>query len=212
MPFISEPRFTVAHALRVKGFAEPPAVAEATGHPHDQTVALLTELAEAELILRRESRITGWSLTPGGRQTHAQWLSDERAAAQCDDDVTAAYGAFLERNEEFKILCTDWQLRAIDGADPVPNDHTDEAYDARIVERLGALHERVTPAVDALADTMARYSPYGDRLAGAWKRVADGDRSAIARPLSGSYHDVWMELHQDLLLTLGRERGDADGS
>lgn len=25
-----------------------------------------------------------------------------------------------------------------------------------------------------------------------------------------SYHDIWMELHQDLLLTTGREREAAD--
>ena len=212
MPFISEPRFTVAHTLRVKGFAEPPAVAEATGHPLDQIDALVADLAEADLIVRRDSRITGWSLTPDGRAAHAQWLGDEREAAGCHDAVAASYRAFLDGNEEFKVLCTDWQLRAADGDEPVLNDHTDEAYDAAIVERLGALHDRVRPAIDALADAMARFGPYGDRLVGAWKRVADGDRSAIARPLSGSYHDVWMELHQDLLLTLGRERGEGDGS
>ncbi len=37
-----------------------------------------------------------------------------------------------------------------------------------------------------------------------------GDDDALAKPLSGSYHDVWMELHEDLLATLGRERTDAD--
>jgi len=29
--------------------------------------------------------------------------------------------------------------------------------------------------------------------------------------MSGSYHDLWMELHQDLMCTLGRERTAADG-
>jgi hypothetical protein len=41
--------------------------------------------------------------------------------------------------------------------------------------------------------------------------LADGDTAAFARPMSHSYHDVWMELHEDLLLTLGRERDAADG-
>ena len=211
MPFISDTRFFVAHVLRVKGFAEGPVVAEATGHPLDQTEALLADLAGAELIRRRERGITGWSLTPEGREAHAQWLADERASACCDEEVAAGYAAFLQRNEEFKVLCTDWQMRTA-GDEPVLNDHSDEAYDAAIIERLGTLHDRVGPAVDSLADAMARFGPYGDRLAGAWKRVSDGDHGAIARPLSGSYHDVWMELHQDLLLTLGRERGDADGT
>ena len=211
MPFISEPRFSVAHALRVKGFAEGPMVAEATGHPLDQTLAVLDELAAAELIKRRDRGITGWSLTPEGRDAHAQWLDDERAAAGCEAQIASGYDAFLERNETFKVVCTDWQLRSVDGQ-PVPNDHSDEAYDSAVVERLGALHDSVSPTIDGLADAMARFGPYGDRLAGAWKQVSDGDRSAIARPLSGSYHDVWMELHQDLLLTLGRERSAADGS
>jgi hypothetical protein len=29
--------------------------------------------------------------------------------------------------------------------------------------------------------------------------------------MSASYHDVWMELHEDFLLTLGRDREAADG-
>src|SRR3954469_17925134 len=155
MPFISQPRFSVAHALRVKGFAEGPAVAEATGRPLDQTDALLADLAGAELIRRRDRGITGWSLSPQGRETHAQWLGDERAAAGCDEEVAAGYDAFLAGNEEFKVLCTDWQVRAGAG-EPVLNDRTDEAYDAAIVERLGALHDSIRPAVDLLADAMAR--------------------------------------------------------
>jgi hypothetical protein len=210
VPFASDPLFSVAHALRVKGFAEAPAVAEATGHPPDRALALLSELADAELVERRDRGITGWRLTTEGRKTHESWLNNERVAAGCDAEITSGYDTFLLRNEEFKVLCTDWQLRPVDGA-LAPNDHTDEAYDAAIVERLGALHDSVVPAVAALADALVRFGPYSARLTSACGRVQGGDRSAIARPLSGSYHDVWMELHQDLLLTLGRERGDADG-
>ena len=32
---------------------------------------------------------------------------------------------------------------------------------------------------------------------------------SLTKPLTGSYHDVWMELHEDLLLTLGLAREDA---
>ena len=31
---------------------------------------------------------------------------------------------------------------------------------------------------------------------------------AVAKPLSGSYHDVWMELHEDLILTQGIDRAE----
>jgi hypothetical protein len=211
VPFASDPRFSVTHALRVKGFAEGPTVAEATGQPLSDTLALLSDLADAELIRRRDRGITGWSLTTEGRKAHESWLNNERVAAGCDAEITSGYETFLARNEDFKALCTDWQLRLVDG-ELVPNDHADEAYDAAIVQRLGTHHDRVTPAVASLAQALARFGPYSARLDAACERVHAGDRSAIARPLSGSYHDVWMELHQDLLLTLGRERGDADGS
>jgi len=210
VPYASDPRFVVAHALRVKGFSEGPALADATGHSLDDTLGLLSDLAAEELVRRREGGISGWSLTIEGRKAHESWLNNERVAAGCDAEIATGYDTFLLRNDEFKALCTDWQLRSVDGA-LAPNDHTDEAYDAAIVERLGALHETVVPSVAALAEAHARFGPYSARLTSACARVQEGDRSAIARPLSGSYHDVWMELHQDLLLTLGRERGDADG-
>ena len=210
MPFASDPQFSVAHTLRVKGFAEAPAVAEATGLPVGETTALLSDLADGELIRRRDRGITGWSLTTEGRKAHESWLNNERVAAGCDTEIASGYDMFLAGNEQFKALCTDWQMRTLDG-ELVLNDHTDEAHDDAIVERLGALHESITPDVAALAGALARFGPYSPRLEAAWQRVRGGDRGAIARPLSGSYHDVWMELHQDLLLTLGRERGDADG-
>jgi hypothetical protein len=48
------------------------------------------------------------------------------------------------------------------------------------------------------------------RLAAALDRVRGGEVAAFARPMADSYHDIWMELHQDLLLSAGRERGAAD--
>jgi hypothetical protein len=44
-------------------------------------------------------------------------------------------------------------------------------------------------------------SRYGRRLSAALARVDAGDRDALARPLAGSYDEVWAELHADLELT-----------
>jgi hypothetical protein len=51
-----------------------------------------------------------------------------------------------------------------------------------------------------------RFAPYGTRLDSCVERVMAGDKSAFTAPLKESYHTVWFELHQDLLLTLGLER------
>jgi hypothetical protein len=54
---------------------------------------------------------------------------------------------------------------------------------------------------------MTHYQP---RLNSALTAFSDGNTEALARPMTGSYHDVWMELHEDLLLALARQRTDED--
>ena len=147
---------------------------------------------------------------PKGARPTLRLLADERAGAGWDDELERAYGAFVDANDGFKRVCTDWQLRTVDGEQLV-NDHTDPGYDAAIAERLGLVHEQIVPVLDELAATVARFGPYPTRLREALDRFRGGDAGALARPLSGSYHDVWMELHEDLLLSLGRERSAADG-
>jgi hypothetical protein len=206
----SHPDLLVLHALRLKGFAEPPAVSEATRIEEAHVVGRLTAFQELELVKRREGKVSGFLLLPAGKEHHAALLDEDRAAAACDDRIEAAYDAFLAHNETFKQLCADWQLRPVNGT-PVANDHTDASYDAEIVERLATFQPDVAVVVDGLAAAMARFGPYTGRLADAADRFAAGDPSALARPLARSYHDVWMELHEDFLVTLRRQRDAADG-
>ena len=206
----SHPDLLVLHALRLKGFAEPPAVAEATAVDEAEVADRLAAFHRRELVKRRDGRVSGFLLLPAGRDHHAALLDDDLAAAACDAEIEAAYAAFVDHNETFKQLCTDWQLRPVDGV-AVANDHTDAAYDAAIAERLAALQPDVARLVDGLARALARFTPYAGRLDDAARRFIGGDPSALARPLARSYHDVWMELHEDFLVTLRRERTAADG-
>ena len=82
----------------------------------------------------------------------------------------------------------------------------------RVMGRLGRVHQAVLPVIGQLAGVLPRFAGYRDRLDGAYRRVRAGQRDAFTRPLSESYHDVWMELHQDLLLTLDISREAAGGS
>ena len=36
--------------------------------------------------------------------------------------------------------------------------------------------------------------------------IRDGDHTMVAAPIKDSYHTVWFELHEDLLMLSGRER------
>jgi hypothetical protein len=200
MPHQSDPRFRVLHALRVKGFAKVEVLAELTALPVGDVEQHLTALQAEELALFREARAL-WQLSPGGRTAHAEAL----AADVSDDGLRKAleppYSEFLAINEQFKELCGEWQLK--DGA---PNDHTDAAYDAKVVARLASIDSSAQPLCESFSGVMDRFSPYGERLGDALGKVQSGDHHLFTGVMCNSYHDVWMELHEDLILTLGIDR------
>ncbi|MEA3018784.1 MAG: hypothetical protein QOI47_308 [Actinomycetota bacterium] len=203
----SDPAFLVLHALRLKGFAEDDVVATITGLEPADARDRLARLATDEMVVRREGRVSGWSLTPAGRASHAAMVSDELNASGARDTVKSAYERFLEINQDMLGVCTAWQLRQGegDGAQAL-NDHTDAAYDAGVVQRLVGIHDRVRPVTVELRDVLERFAPYGSRLRGALEKVVAGEHEWFTKPVIDSYHTVWFELHEDLLSTLGIER------
>ena len=52
----------------------------------------------------------------------------------------------------------------------------------------------------------ARIAAYVARLDRAAAKVADGDTSYLASPRIDSFHNVWFELHEDLIQLAGRTR------
>jgi hypothetical protein len=204
---LTDPRLLVLHTLRLAGFVGADAVAQRTG-VDPVTVHDTLEQAHADgYVVERAGRISGWILTPDGRAAHARMLADELDERGCRAEVEAADAAFVALNEPFKQICTRWQLRP-DGS---PNDHGDAGYDAAVVADLVALHPQAVAVTDGLAAHLPRFGRYGPDFSAALDRLRNGDTKALAAPLSASYHDHWMELHQDLLSTLGRQRGSADG-
>ena len=194
--------FPVLHTLRVKGLAAADAVHRHTGLAPKAVDDALAELAAAGAAEHRDGRMAGWRLTPSGKDEHAQVLDTLRPTGATAAELRDHYlQEFLPLNQRLKETCTAWQLR--DGA---VNDHADAAYDASVVELLGAVHAEVEALCARLQVAVPHLAPYGPRLHAALERLRAGDRDAFTRPLSDSYHDVWMELHEDLILTLGVER------
>ena len=202
----SEPRTLVMHGLRLKGFAEPAGVGEAVGVPESDAKPVLDQLVTEGLATYRDGKLSGFSLTKDGRVEHARLLSEELDRTGTRAAVDDAYRRFLQLNTELLGVCTEWQLRDVAGQSTV-NDHSDAAYDAAVVDKLAALHARVEPICDALGEALDRYAGYGARLAAALQRVRSGESDWFTKPMIPSYHTVWFELHEDLLATLGIERG-----
>jgi len=198
---VSEPGFLVLHGLRLKGFSEPPAVAEAVGVDVGTVEEHLAKLHALELVLRREGRLTGWALTAAGRAEQQRLAAVDAATAGATDVVRSGYERFLALNIELLGVCTDWQVRG-----EAPNDHGDATYDAAVLERLRAIDARLRPILDDLSASLARYERYAPRFAAALARLERGDLEWFTKPLIDSYHTIWFELHEDLLSTVGIER------
>jgi hypothetical protein len=187
VPTLSEEAWALLHDLRLRGFRP------GTGG------AAETELTAAGLVMVRGVNL---ALAPAGREAHAAWAR----LTPCSEDETLArstYERFLVFNVEFLRICTDWQLKPGNQ----PNDHTDAAYDFKVLERLDRLDERAGALIEALAKTVPRFAGYRARLTDALDKIAD-DRAWLASPRCDSYHTVWMQLHEDLLSAVGVNRAD----
>jgi hypothetical protein len=194
------------HGLRLKGFGEASAVGEAVGVSEAEAKPVLDTLVAEGLAAYRDGKLSGFSLTKPGREEHARRLGAELDAAGARDAVDAAYRRFLALNTQLLSVCTEWQLRDVDGESTV-NDHSDRGYDAGVIEKLGSLHTSVVPICDDLGRLLVRFGGYGPRLTHALQRVSAGDVDWFTKPMIPSYHTVWFEMHEDLLCTLGIERG-----
>ena len=178
------------HALRVRGMVP---------DPGDAVAAAVVAAGQA---VRKHSFL---ALTPAGRAEADARLrlahgSPEREA------TAAAYEGFVPLNTTLIKVCHDWQVRP-GGA---PNDHRDPAYDWGVIDRLTALDEQAGALVRRLAKRVERFADYRERLHKARHRTADGEQEWLASPRCDSYHTVWMQLHEDLLVALGLERGTSD--
>src|SRR5205823_13287876 len=98
MGHASAPEFLVLHALRLKGFAGTGAVAETAGVSEEDATQRLDAAKADGLVVYREGRISGWSLTATGRARHGELLEAERNAAAYRARVDAGYKRFLELN------------------------------------------------------------------------------------------------------------------
>jgi hypothetical protein len=154
----------------------------------------------------RFADVDGWALTAAGRAENERRLAAELDQTGVRSEVLAAHDVFIALNSGFLATVKDWQIRPAE-ADPLAvNDHTDKRWDARVLEELHGLDARLRPVSEQLESALERFAGYSERYSAALDRVDRGDGAWVAQPKIDSCHTVWMELHEDLLATLGLER------
>jgi hypothetical protein len=164
----------------------------------------LIALSVNGLVTHSSGDFGGWGLTDAGRVLNAEQIADELDTTKTGAAVTAAYHRFLPLNSEMLDLCTAWQMRSAHGI-VTANDHIDPEYDARVLDRLTDLDTRAQIVCAHLSAALPRFRRYGLRLADALARARAGEPDYVATDTS-SYHTVWFQLHEDLLVTLGIPR------
>lgn len=201
-----EPSVTLLLLLRLKAFAPTDRLVDWSGFPGDVVGAVLTDFEAQGLVQHRSTPpALGWSLTAAGRRHGERLVRSELANSGAVDSVQQHYRDFLPLNAELLAICTDWQTVTLDGT-PVPNPHDDPAHDDAVLARLDRLHADALPLLRSLALVTSRFGQYPKRLSMAHERVRRGDTDWIARPTVDSYHGIWFELHEHLLVSLGRDR------
>jgi hypothetical protein len=177
-------------ALRVRGRADAAQVARAVGCSEADAVAVLDGLRACGAVAPLAADRGLLALTDDGRAELARRLAAEpidRAA------FAASYERFLVADRGLKTAISGWQLAA-----EARKPEARAAVLAAAAESGGVVAE--------LARTAARLAPYGPRIAAAAAAIAAGDPRFVASPRVDSLHGVWFELHEDLLVTLGRTR------
>ena len=209
MSKISESDLLVLQALRVKGFVDTEAVAETVCLSQEDTLNILNQFAEEGRVSYREGRMVGWMITSEGRSYGEQLLANEVDSLGIRLEIETSYKEFSRLNNDFKELCTDWQLKpSLDASEvgQVLNDHSDPDYDKGVIDRLVELDKQAQPVCASLAEQLERFSSYGSRFTHALEMVLKGDTDWIAKPMIESYHTVWFELHENFFSTLGIDR------
>ena len=199
---MNELQFLAVHGLAVRKAAGPAAVADLLGANQPDVESALDEaLQQGRAVGARGT----FMVTPAGQAWLAEQYPVAYAAARLDGDLEAAYERFEKVNTDLLALFTDWQTVPTGGT-RVPNDHADPDYDRRVIDRLGALHDRGERCVSRCAAAQPRLTRYLERLSAAYDRVLAGESDFVSGVRVDSYHTVWFELHEDLLRMLGRTR------
>jgi hypothetical protein len=192
----------ILHGLAIKKHATPEAVAALVGLAPERVKALLADAVARGKVAEAQGR---YLLAPLARMALDGEYSKHYGTLRQNADFVAAYEGFERINVELKQLITDWQTVELAGQ-RVPNDHSDQAHDARVIDRLGDLHERADPVFERLAAALPRLQVYRDHLLAALEKAEDGEIQWVSDARTDSYHTVWFELHEELLRLMGRQR------
>lgn len=204
----SEPELLILHAVRLLGFAGEEAIAGRAGTGAEEAVTVLRQAERSGWVQHLEFLdLSGWSLTDFGRWENERQLAFERRIADPENVIGTVYRDFQPLNARMLCATTDWQIRPRTDDRFAANDHTDSIWDARVLGEIETLGTELSPLVERLTSVLTRFDGTVTRYESALSRAREGQTEWIDRTDVDSCHLVWFQLHEDLIATLGIDRG-----
>jgi len=209
----SNPDLLVLHAVRVTGMAATAAIADRTDLRRDVVEEHLLD-DEARGWVRRVdfADLAGWTPTESGRVEDERRLADELERTGARPAVEGAHTTFERLNARVLGSLTRWQIRPRSWDPLAANDHDDVPWDERVLDELASYGRRLGPLCSGLTAALDRFRGYDERYAAALRRALAGQRAWVDGAGVDSCHTVWIQLHEDLLATLGLARGQDPAS
>jgi DNA-binding MarR family transcriptional regulator len=202
---LSENEFIVLNYLDTyKSVTDISSLQEATGLESHEVESLLQGFETRGYVRKIVNNGTYWEITPDGENVvsaHRQFILSQ---VKQKDATIKLFEDFENLNIKFKELVTMWQVKNVEGVFVI-NDHTDPEYDAKILNELFTLHNDVVEIVGRIAKEFPRFKRYINRLEHAIEKLKSGEHDYIVTNPK-SYHNVWYELHEDILKLWGKER------
>lgn len=201
-----QPAFIVLHGLRCLGMAAEETLARAIGIQGEKVTEVLKRLRSRGLVEHDPGLFGGWSLTLRGRATARELASWEVEESGVGDRVYSCYRSFMRLHAPLLGVGHDWEMRPV-GNTRMLNSHRDPGYDEAVLSRLVRIHEGTQWVYAELAGLLQRFGVYEPRFSFALEQALAGETSYVTSSVD-SYRSVWLQLHEDLLATLGISSDD----
>jgi hypothetical protein len=200
---VPDPYLLTLHTLTLRQLATADQLADIiVQEPGDITASLERGVSEGAAIAARGA----FMITPKGRElldeAYPAWFAEHRT------DVTVMEA--IERfetgvNKQVLSITTDWQTIEV-GGERAANDHSDKDYDARIVDKLGQVHDKTMKVLNPIVVVEPTVDRFLDRISAALTRAEAGETDYVSGVRVDSFHTVWFQMHEHLLRITGTVR------
>ncbi len=204
----SSKELLILHSVRLTGFANSTALSKRAGVSEIDVSRFLHHAEQQGWVQYFAfAELDGWSLTDSGKLENERQLALELEHTDARSTVANIYHDFLPFNRRLVQAVTNWQIKPNDTDPFAPNRHDDATWDRRILDEMAAVGTHLAKMEEQLTELLVRFEGYTHRYTMALIKANGGESEWIDKSEQDSCHRVWFELHEDLIATLGIDRG-----